>query len=242
MSSIRRVRASRANGARSRGPVTPEGKERSARNALRHGILSQTVVLEEESSDAFRAALAAYVGRFHPVDDVDLAFIEEMATAFWRQRRCWGIEARMMQDAVAAATAADPLGRFAQAFSALAASPQLGLMHRYETRLHMMFQRALTNFLLVRDAAIPNEPSPGIGQTEETGTAVISRDESEIGAVPLSSVSVPLSSYCPANCPTIVPNVSGCNTTTPDDEFSSVARNTRGVVKSEPLDELGKFS
>jgi hypothetical protein len=151
----------------------------------------------------------------------------------------------MMQDAVAAATAADPLGRFAQAFSALAASPQLGLMHRYETRLHMMFQRALSNFLLVRDAAIPNEPSPDSEQsdeTEETGTAVISRDESEIGAVPLSSVSVPLSSYCPANCPTIVPNVSGCNTTTPDDEFSSVARNTRGVVKSEPLDELGKFS
>jgi hypothetical protein len=236
MSSIRRVRASRTNGARSRGPVTREGKERSARNALRHGILSQTVVLEEESSDAFRAALAAYVGRFHPVDDVDLAFIEEMATAFWRQRRCWGIEARMMQDAVAAATAADPLGRFAQAFSALAASPQLGLMHRYETRLHMMFQRALSNFLLVRDAAIPNEPSPDSEQsdeTEETGTAVISRDESEIGAVPLAP-------YCPANCPTIVPNVSGCNTTTPDDEFSSVARNISGVVKSEPPE--GKFS
>jgi hypothetical protein len=191
MSSIRRVRASRANGARSRGPVTPEGKERSARNALRHGILSQTVVLEEESSEAFRAALAAYVDRFHPADDVDLAFIEEMATAFWRQRRCWGIEARMMQDAVASATAADPLGRFAQAFSTLAASPQLGLMHRYETRLHMMFQRALTNFLLVRDAAIPNEPSPDSEQldetdeTAETGTAVISQEE--MPALPLST-------------------------------------------------------
>jgi hypothetical protein len=160
MSSIRRIRASRANGARSRGPVSPEGKERSARNALRHGILAQSIVLAEENSDAFRAALAAYVERFHPADDVDLGFIEEMATAFWRQRRCWGIETRILQDAVAAATAADPLGRYAQAFSSLAATPQLGLMHRYETRLHMMFQRALTNYLLVRQAAIPNEPNP----------------------------------------------------------------------------------
>jgi hypothetical protein len=50
-----------------------------------------------------------------------------------RQRRCWGIESRILPDAVAAATAADPLGRYAQDFSTLAATPQLDLMHRYET-------------------------------------------------------------------------------------------------------------
>jgi len=32
-------------------------------------------------------------------------------------------------------------------------------MHRYETRLHMVYQRALHNLLLLR-AAVPNEPSP----------------------------------------------------------------------------------
>ena len=32
-------------------------------------------------------------------------------------------------------------------------------MHRYETRLHMLYQRALHNLLLLR-ATVPNEPNP----------------------------------------------------------------------------------
>src|ERR1035438_3026248 len=46
----------------------------------------------------------------------------------------------------------------------LANSAALPLMHRYETRLHMLYQRALHNLLLVR-AAVPNEPSPISEQT-----------------------------------------------------------------------------
>ena len=41
--------ASRANGARSRGPKTPEGKARSARNSLNHGLLARAILLEGES-------------------------------------------------------------------------------------------------------------------------------------------------------------------------------------------------
>jgi hypothetical protein len=33
-------------------------------------------------------------------------------------------------------------------------------MHRYQTRLHLNYQRALYNMLLMRTATVPNEPSP----------------------------------------------------------------------------------
>jgi hypothetical protein len=58
------------------------------------------------------------------------------------------------------------VARIAGSFRQLAASPELALLHRYETRLHMMYQRALHNILLLRTLAIPNEPSPISEQLE----------------------------------------------------------------------------
>ena len=159
-SSIRRIRASRANGAHSRGPRTPAGKARSAQNATRHGLLAKCVVMAGESGAGFDALLYQHQARFAPADGVDQGYVEEMAAATWRIRRAWAMETRLFDDAVAAQPAGDERGRMAAALGRLAPRPEFALLQRYETRLHMHYQRALHNFLLVREACIPNEPSP----------------------------------------------------------------------------------
>jgi hypothetical protein len=137
MSSLRRIIASRANGARSHGPETPEGKRQSGQNAL-------------------RLSWAQHIEHFGPLDGVEFRMIEE-ASSYGRLRRLWAIENSLLEEGLAVEPAGDDVGRITAAFRKLGASPELALIHRYETRLHMMYQRALHNILLLRTAGIPNE-------------------------------------------------------------------------------------
>lgn len=160
MRSLRRINSSRANGACSRGPITPEGKERSSANALRHGLLAKCVVLENESSECFDELVTQHQERFAPADGVEFAMIEEMVAANWRMRRAWAIENRLMEKAIRNQPPGDEAARIAAAFSDLAASPELNLLHRYEARLHRIYQRALDNLLILGEPDLPKEPSP----------------------------------------------------------------------------------
>src|SRR5664279_6413781 len=63
MSSIRRILSSRANGARSIGPVTAEGKRRSAQNATSHGLLAHQIVMQDESPEGFEAVMNNHLDR-----------------------------------------------------------------------------------------------------------------------------------------------------------------------------------
>jgi hypothetical protein len=60
VTSEKKAAAARANGALSRGPITPEGKARSSQNALQHGLFSTSVVLATEDPEAFSALLQDY--------------------------------------------------------------------------------------------------------------------------------------------------------------------------------------
>src|SRR5579862_6412434 len=77
----------RANGAKSSGPVTPEGRAASSRNSLRHGFTAASVVLPTESSEDFQSLLDSYIHQFHPQGGVEIDLIQTMAAARWRLRR-----------------------------------------------------------------------------------------------------------------------------------------------------------
>ena len=160
MSSLRRILASQANGAASKGPLTAEGKRRSSQNAVTHGLLASQIVMRDESPEGFETVLTEHLDRLQPADGMEFGLVEEMVASHWRLRRAWAIETRMLDNQADAQTAADPLDRVTGAFEELAAKPSLGLMHRYQTRLHLNYQRALYNMLLLRAATVPNEPSP----------------------------------------------------------------------------------
>src|SRR5580698_8459736 len=160
MSSKRRIISSRANGAKSHGPSTPEGKLRSSQNAFRHGLLADCVVLSCESREAFLELLRVHEDRFQPADAVEFGMIEEMVAAKWRIHRAWAMEKGLMEKQLTPVTPDGAVPRLAAAIDYLAGAPALGVLHRYETRLHNMYQRSLRTFDMLHDDEFPNEPSP----------------------------------------------------------------------------------
>jgi hypothetical protein len=91
-----RAEASRKNGAKSRGPKTPEGKARTARNALKHGLCAEHhVVVEGESPDAFVAFEAALVADLAPEGALQTLLAGRIARAAWRLERAERIEAEL---------------------------------------------------------------------------------------------------------------------------------------------------
>ena len=158
MVSEKRILAARANGARSRGPKTPQGKARSSRNALRHGFLSARVAVDPESRSSFREVFDLLVARLSPGDDAELGLIQEMASASWRLRRAWAMETGLLQAGIQGCTDEVGISRLAVALGELASGPRLASLHRYETRHHLRYCRALRRLLLSRNSGVPNEP------------------------------------------------------------------------------------
>jgi hypothetical protein len=154
---------------------------------MRHGLLAQCVVLPEESAESFEAMLCQHLDRFHPADGVEFAMVEDLAAAYWRMRRAWAVETAMLEGALhnqpPEGAGANPSGeaasvaRLAAAFRSLASEPGLPLLHRYEARLHRMYQRALHNLSILQNVVpnqnLPNEPSPISGHNSP-GLQVVS--------------------------------------------------------------------
>jgi hypothetical protein len=91
-----RAEASRRNGARSKGPKTPEGKAHASRNALKHGLRAEHhVVVEGASPEAFAAFEAALLDDLAPEGALQTLLAGRIARAAWRLERAERIEAEL---------------------------------------------------------------------------------------------------------------------------------------------------
>lgn len=74
-------------GATMTGPRTPQGKKRSSRNALKHGIFSKEAVIEGEPRREFDSLLKGLQETLQPVGALEHLLVEKLAVLSWRYRR-----------------------------------------------------------------------------------------------------------------------------------------------------------
>ncbi|HEV3163443.1 MAG TPA: hypothetical protein VGZ22_05340 [Isosphaeraceae bacterium] len=88
MTSERRRVANQENAKRSTGPKTAAGKARSRRNALKHGLTGNGVVLSRPDQEALKTRLEEMNGHLQPVDVLERILVKRIALATVRLEKC----------------------------------------------------------------------------------------------------------------------------------------------------------
>jgi hypothetical protein len=111
MTSAKKAQANRQNALKSTGPKTPEGKASVRHNALKHGLLAQEVLLQEEDEEALRELDERLRSELRPEGEIEDLLVEQIVAAQWRLRRMRRVEAGVFdwESSSAARSAADSL-------------------------------------------------------------------------------------------------------------------------------------
>ena len=172
MPSLAKSQSARANGAKSRGPATEAGKQRSSQNAIRHGLTAQTLVLPCEDPADYQRLLDSYLDYFHPSSPVELDLVQEMVAAKWRLNRTALIETQLLADSIAFVDERHeefsdddeppltPAQALAKGFDRMSATSSF--LYRIQSRLERAYSRALRTLLQLQKL----RPSPGASEPD----------------------------------------------------------------------------
>ena len=233
--------ASRANGCKSRGPITEEGKRVSSQNAVKHGMLAKFVVINSENEPGFIDLTARLYDELQPQPGIEQDLVNTMAVARWRTTRLWIIEKSSMETQM---TRENDQARAAQhkpgvlagmAFRSLADNSRtLDLINRYESRYDRQYLRSHKRLLDIRKLSEPNEPKPDVPE----GDAAFSRVSPTPDDDPNSAPDVIADDSVDAQAPAVTsPGVSAGNSSF--DETNS-AKQTQDCIDGPAATSRGK--
>ena len=128
----------RANAQHSTGPRTPEGKARSARDALCHGLSSHTAVLFSEDGSVYQHHCRQFFDEYCPQTPTETQLTQELADTAWRLNRIPALEAELLDRAT------HPVSEEAAiAFDIVDAHRALATLGLHGARLSRQFQKTL---------------------------------------------------------------------------------------------------
>jgi len=179
MTTERQSESARINGAKSHGPISAEGKEKSSRNSLRHGCTaSHTLLLACEDAGDLDRMLEKYNAMYKPTTLEEQDLVAEMCSARWRIRRATGIETALIDCEMVTEepklkqkfATVDTGMVLSAAFRSLAdESHSMDLLTRYESRLRRIHKQAHAMLLRLRlerqSEPAPPEPPPAPAPT-----------------------------------------------------------------------------
>ena len=94
---------SRINGSKSKGAITERGKAIAAQNATKHGMLAaKPPVLATEDLETFQGIIQGLIDEHEPATPTEHLFVQQIAMAWLRLYRLWGVEAAQADELILA--------------------------------------------------------------------------------------------------------------------------------------------
>ena len=97
MASDRQFAANRRNAKRSTGPKSEQGKAKSSRNSLKHGLTAEQILLDDENPQHFEAFCEQLRSELKPVGIREEMCVDRLAQLQLRLRRVPGYEAAILK-------------------------------------------------------------------------------------------------------------------------------------------------
>ena len=135
-----RTETNRENAQHSTGPKTPEGKKKSALNALRHGLTGQVVVMPTEDLVLYQSHLNTFEEEYEPKGATEQHLTQALADTSWRLNRVAALETNLLSLAATGDPLVDALGIAA---SLEAQCKALSNLSMHSQRLSRQFERTV---------------------------------------------------------------------------------------------------
>ena len=177
------IAASRANGSKSNGPVSIEGKSTVSTNRMTHGFRATGITLAKEDASCYNNHLDAYITRYNPTDKVESDLVGLLASSMWQVMRSNSIEVALFDLEIAGLNKKeledqfdhmDDYGRLALAFKNTHKEHSIELLRRYKATAERAFHRALQAIEQIcknRDTGGPPRQTPQPESTVQTQEA-----------------------------------------------------------------------
>jgi hypothetical protein len=91
------LKANRQNACKSTGPKSEKGKNMARQNSLKHGLLSQNLIIKDEQKkdlDHFRACI---FNALDPQGSMEELLVEKIINTVWRLRRLTQVESEILE-------------------------------------------------------------------------------------------------------------------------------------------------
>ena len=148
----KRAGVNQANAQHSTGPRTDAGKQRSALNALSHGLTARSAVIPSEDPTAYQRHCRQFMDEYQPATPTETQLVQQLADTSWRINRIPLLEADVLQRAQSPAPSPEP-----PAFDIVDAHRLIANLTLNSTRLSRQFQKTLDQFRDIQRDVTHNE-------------------------------------------------------------------------------------